>query len=166
MQQTETGIQMIQMINEFKLSTPKPDLWIKNQDWATEPPGRSRAVAGCGSLGPRFSNASLRDDPATKLTRPTTKPIRNVYPAKLEFSTQGQQTYPSISSKIFWVPVSVYVLRWTWSNRWFDAYYSHSSCCNLHHCFCLRAPPQGLSRVALSTSLSYMLFHAKLEIPY
>jgi len=67
MQQTETRIQMIKMLNEFKLTAvhfarPSPKqicacAWIyrwtkktvENQDWATGPPGL-RAVVGRGPL--------------------------------------------------------------------------------------------------------------------
>ena len=76
-QQTETRIQMIKMVNEFKLCTPKPDAdlcmrvdlpldrkTMENEEWATGPPGLRtagppgrRAVAG---RGPRAAGPSGR----------------------------------------------------------------------------------------------------------
>ena len=72
---------------------------FENQDWATGPLDRR----GLRVAGPRLA---MRDDPATKLKTPRNQAEServNDAPrlAKLEFSTQGRQTYPSISPETF-----------------------------------------------------------------
>ena len=81
MQQTETRIQMIKMVNEFKLTVvhfarPNPMQicacpciyrWTKktveNQDWATGPPGHGPRAVGRGPLGLRAAGPLGRRGP-------------------------------------------------------------------------------------------------------